>query len=358
MKTARKSRSNKRKSNANQLERGVRSEYECMVPEQKRQRVNPALQTPNSKPISTAGTHTSTPQVARCKGKGVTENASANTNKVQDERKKEAGHIADNCIRENTDSVLSLIKPSEPLRQITDSIIRATLKSINRTPRSSGGGTAESEGSFDLDRAIQSTRRLRSLKPMPENVKEGNMYPLIKDFIMLVAHHVRDKANSHNDAVAHRANGARTRAMSKTTPGILNPHVILPYEKADYKPEGGDDGRKIDVALGLFNLSNAIKQQKHPKYKDMFAIIEAKRDENDSRSAYVQLIDYTRNIYANQDRRRYAWGMTLCGTQVRCCLFHHDGIRASSAMDLSTLNGLKKFVMLLVHWSFCGSERL
>ncbi|KAJ2513200.1 hypothetical protein GGI11_004484 [Coemansia sp. RSA 2049] len=272
MKTARKRRPNKRKSNANQLERGVCSEYECMAPEQKRQRIDSGLQTPNS-----------------------------------------------------------------------------------------SNGTVESGGSFDLDRAIQSTHQLRSLKAMPGNVKEASMYPLIKEFIMLVAHHVRDKANSHNYAVAHRANGsgARTRAMNRTTTlGTLNPHIILPYEKADYKPEGGDDSRKVDVALGLFNLSNTIKQQKYPKYKDMFAIIEAKRDENDFCSAYVQLIDYTRNIYANQDRRRYAWGLTMCGTLVRCCLFHHDGIRASSAMDISTPNGLKKFVTLLVHWSFCGSERL
>ncbi|KAJ2504299.1 hypothetical protein H4217_009428, partial [Coemansia sp. RSA 1939] len=290
-------------------------------------------------------------------GKGVTENASTNTNKVQNERKKEAEHIADNCIRENTDSVFSLIKPSEPLVQkLTDSIVYATLKRIKQSPRSNGGGTAESEGSFDLDRAVQSTHWLRNLKPMPENVKEANMYPLIKDLIMLVAHHVRDKANSHNEAVARRANGARTRAMSETTSAMLNPHVILPYEKADYKPDGGDDGRKVDVALGLFSLLNEIKQQKYPKYKDMFAIIEAKRDESDSRSAYAQLIDYTRNIYANQDRRRYAWGMTLCGTQVRCCLFYHDDIGASSAMDISTPSGLKKFVTLLVHWSFCGSE--
>ncbi|KAJ2686518.1 hypothetical protein GGH99_003464, partial [Coemansia sp. RSA 1285] len=273
----------------------------------------------------------------------------------------EAENIADKCIRENTDSVLLLIKPHESLRQITDSIIHATVKSINQTARLDRSGTVESGGSFDLDRAIQSTHQLRSLKAMPGNVKEASMYPLIKEFIMLVAHHVRDKANSHNYAVAHRANGsgARTRAMNRTTTlGTLNPHIILPYEKADYKPEGGDDSRKVDVALGLFNLSNTIKQQKYPKYKDMFAIIEAKRDENDFCSAYVQLIDYTRNIYANQDRRRYAWGLTMCGTLVRCCLFHHDGIRASSAMDISTPNGLKKFVTLLVHWSFCGSERL
>ncbi|KAJ2654379.1 hypothetical protein IWW48_006138 [Coemansia sp. RSA 1200] len=159
-------------------------------------------------------------------------------------------------------------------------MIHATLKSIKQTPRSSNSGTAESESSFDLDQVILSTYRLMSLKTVPDNVKEASMYLLIKEFIMLVARHVRGKANSHNDAVAHRANGSgtRTRAMSKTTTlGTLNPHVILPYKKADYKPEGGDDSRKVDVALGLFNLSNTIKQQKYPKYKDMFAIIEAKR---------------------------------------------------------------------------------
>ncbi|KAJ2613907.1 hypothetical protein EV177_002310 [Coemansia sp. RSA 1804] len=93
MKTARKRRPNKRKSNANQLERGVCSEYECMAPEQKRQRIDSGLQTPNSK---------------------------------------------------------------------------------------------------------------------------ANMYPLINDLIMLVAHHVRDKANGHNDAVAHRANSSALSSLVGT----------------------------------------------------------------------------------------------------------------------------------------------
>ncbi|KAJ2555160.1 hypothetical protein EV175_002344 [Coemansia sp. RSA 1933] len=82
---------------------------------------------------------------------------------------------------------------------------------------------------------------------------------------------------------------------------VMLPYVILPYEKADYKPNGSDDRRKIDSVLGLFNLSNPIKQQENSKYKDMFAIIEMKRDESASRDAYIQLFDYTRNIYANQD---------------------------------------------------------
>ncbi|KAJ2547470.1 hypothetical protein EV175_005211, partial [Coemansia sp. RSA 1933] len=48
----------------------------------------------------------------------------------------------------------------------------------------------------------------------------------------------------------------------------------------------------------------------------------------------------------------------MCGKYVRCCLFHHDGIQASSAIDFSSISGIGKLVMLLVHLSFCSAERL
>ncbi|KAJ2560017.1 hypothetical protein EV175_000018 [Coemansia sp. RSA 1933] len=63
-------------------------------------------------------------------------------------------------------------------------------------------------------------------------------------------------------------------------------------------------------------------------------------------------------MYAAQIERRYAWGLTLCGTEVRVLLFHHDGIRASPVIDISELDGIKKLVTVLVHWSFCSPERL
>ncbi|KAJ2561551.1 hypothetical protein IW140_006561, partial [Coemansia sp. RSA 1813] len=80
--------------------------------------------------------------------------------------------------------------------------------------------------------------------------------------------------------------------------------------------------------------------------------------ESESLQAFTQLVEYTRNIYANQDHRRFAWGLTMCGTKVRGCLFHHDGVRATSTMDIASPGGRERLVALLVHWSFCNFTRL
>ncbi|PIA18252.1 hypothetical protein COEREDRAFT_6501 [Coemansia reversa NRRL 1564] len=101
-----------------------------------------------------------------------------------------------------------------------------------------------------------------------------------------------------------------------------------------------------------------IKEGAKPRYRDMIAVVEVKRSQADQDSAFHQLFMYTRNIYANQFNRRFAWGLTVCGTFVCACLFLHDNIRASSTMDVSTPAGRKAFVSLLVNWSICEEERL
>ncbi|KAJ2393797.1 hypothetical protein GGI23_004954 [Coemansia sp. RSA 2559] len=179
------------------------------------------------------------------------------------------------------------------------------------------------------------------------------MYPLFRDFVMLVAHHVKSGVDRYNKGFRTKAKG-----KSKGSSTRISPYLILPYEGGDYKPEGCDDRRKIDGALALCEISTEIGAQGKPRYKDIVAIEELKRLKNEQRSAYVQLIEYTRNIYATQDHRRFAWGLTMCGTVVRCCLFHHDGVRATSDMDISTMDGLKRLVTLFVHWSFCSADRL
>ncbi|KAJ1905663.1 hypothetical protein LPJ81_001800, partial [Coemansia sp. IMI 209127] len=82
------------------------------------------------------------------------------------------------------------------------------------------------------------------------------------------------------------------------------------------------------------------------------------RLENEKRNVYVQLIEYTRQIYATQAHMRFVWELTMCETVVRCCLFHHDGVRATSNIDISESDGLKRLVTLFVHWSFSSADRL
>ncbi|KAJ2519342.1 hypothetical protein GGI11_002603, partial [Coemansia sp. RSA 2049] len=83
-----------------------------------------------------------------------------------------------------------------------------------------------------------------------------------------------------------------------------------------------------------------------------------KRNSTSRMDSFGQLIDYTRNLYANQLNRRFAWTPSVCGTNVYDCLFHHDGVRVSTAMDLTTIAGRKDFVSLLVNWSLCETSKL
>ncbi|KAJ2553726.1 hypothetical protein EV175_002833 [Coemansia sp. RSA 1933] len=90
----------------------------------------------------------------------------------------------------------------------------------------------------------------------------------------------------------------------------------------------------------------------------MFVVVEFKRAVSDKKTAYAQIIDYTRNLFANQPGRRFAWALCVCGTEVRACLLHHSGLVESTAMDLSGPKGRRDLVSLLVYWSFCDVSQL
>ncbi|KAJ2089061.1 hypothetical protein IW140_005090 [Coemansia sp. RSA 1813] len=283
---------------------------------------------------------------------------------IMDRRRKEAEEIAKYDIRNNVDSLFSLVEPKKAVKAIVDPIIEATLTTISNGFSALSGKNldafismdrlAKHGNSFDLDGAVESTFCLSKLnEELFRGVREADMYPLFRDFVMLVAHHVKSGAESF---IAQRS--VRSKGKPKKVPTAIVPSLILPYNGADFKPEGSDDRTKIDGALALCELASPIEPQGSPNYKDMFAIDELKRQEKESLNASTQLVDYTRNIYANQDHRRFAWGLTMCGTKVRSYLFHHDGIRATSEMDFASPGGRERLVTLLVHWSFCGFHRL
>ncbi|KAJ2085232.1 hypothetical protein IW138_006439 [Coemansia sp. RSA 986] len=283
---------------------------------------------------------------------------------IMDERRHEAEYIAKHAVRKDVDSLFSLVEPKKTAKTIVDPIVEATLTTINNgfsalSRKSLDAVIGKDElkkygDSFDLDRAVESTFRLSKLnEELFRGVSEADMYPLFRDFVMLVAHHVKAGAERF---IAERS--VKPKGKRKKISGAIEPVLILPYNGGDFKPEGSDDRTKIDGALALCELPSPIEPQGSPNYKDIFAIGELKRWERDSLQAFTQLAEYTRNIYANQDHRRFAWGLTMCGTKVRGCLFHHDGVRATSTMDFASHGGREKLVTLLVHWSFCSFTRL
>ncbi|KAJ2862686.1 hypothetical protein GGI22_002127 [Coemansia erecta] len=218
---------------------------------------------------------------------------------VMDERRQEAMAIAVNNIHENANGLFTLVEPECSVKAVTIEIIDTTMATINRGFSTVAGVDVDAVLSketlrmrgktFDLDRAVESTLRLSRLNNEEcRDVSETDMYPLFRDFVMLVAHHVKSGVEGNNKGFRTKAKG-----KSKGPSAKISPYLILPYEGGDYKPEGCDDRRKIDGARALCEISTEIGAQGKPRYKDIVAIEELKRLKNEQRSAYVQLIKYT-----------------------------------------------------------------
>ncbi|KAJ2547324.1 hypothetical protein EV175_005266 [Coemansia sp. RSA 1933] len=151
------------------------------------------------------------------------------------------------------------------------------------------------------------------------------------------------------------AMGNRRRA-GEESPADAN--ILLPNGKWDIKPLGADDDHIIDGALAPYELSSPVRPKGRPDYSKTAMIIEVKRHRREHIGAYAQAIAYARQLYATQINRNYTWALTMCGTEVRVLLLHHDGIRSSPVIDISEVNGIRRLVTVLVHWSFCSPERL
>ncbi|KAJ2535868.1 hypothetical protein EV175_006865, partial [Coemansia sp. RSA 1933] len=196
-------------------------------------------------------------------------------------------------------------------------------------------------------------------------VTEADMYPLFSNFVMLAAYHVRLSVGS--DGAASRSKG---KGKDKDDSVISMPNLILPFDddksgidlRYGYYPADAEeiDENGVDIigALALRKPSSSIGPQSDHAYGDTFSIVKARRWSTGARKAYMAIAEHTQQIYAAQMERRYAWGLTLCGTEARIILFHHDGIRVSPVIDISELDGIRRLVTVLVHWSFCSPERL
>ncbi|KAJ2520666.1 hypothetical protein GGI11_002233 [Coemansia sp. RSA 2049] len=149
--------------------------------------------------------------------------------------------------------------------------------------------------------------------------------------------------------------------------------LIEPFEEVDTTPVDSEYSWRIDIAMRCRSLSDtslspstsghsAVKeptqQLSRPNVANTFAYIELKRHVKDTNEAYAQLFRYTKEIYATQHNRRFAWGMIMCNTIVNACVFGSNYAPASENMDLAAAAGRKDFIRLFVNWSFCDSCKL
>ncbi|KAJ2308554.1 hypothetical protein IWW55_000364 [Coemansia sp. RSA 2706] len=132
--------------------------------------------------------------------------------------------------------------------------------------------------------------------------------------------------------------------------------VLLPYA-SDLKPTGSDERIRIDGALHSCANASSSDNKLRPEYRDIVLVAEAKwyREQDE---AYAQLIRYTRQVYANQPNRRFAWGVTICATLVRVVLFENDRMVSSKDMDVTTSTGIAAYVKFIVSLCYCEEHQL
>ncbi|KAJ2315187.1 hypothetical protein IWW54_000455 [Coemansia sp. RSA 2705] len=172
------------------------------------------------------------------------------------------------------------------------------------------------------------------------------------------------KNSSRYEKVIYPAHAALIRCIA----GHLDPEptsaggtdeakrVLLPYA-SDLKPTGSDKRIRIDGALRSCADASSADDELRPDYRDIVLVAEAKwRREQDK--AYDQLIRYTRQVYANQPNRRFAWGVTICATLVRVILFENDRMVSSKDMDVTTSTGLAAYIKFIVSLCFCEEHQL
>ncbi|KAJ2799382.1 hypothetical protein H4R20_004466, partial [Coemansia guatemalensis] len=123
-------------------------------------------------------------------------------------------------------------------------------------------------------------------------------------------------------------------------------------------PSDSDEDIRIDTIFVSRTDSSDAESLERVEYRDAFALTEIKASTQSLSDAYKQLLRYTRQIYATQHNRRFAWGFVLCGTIAKVVLFSHDLAIASAGMDLAESDGRTAFIKLLVDFSYCEEEKL
>ncbi|KAJ2146364.1 hypothetical protein J3F82_004916 [Coemansia sp. RSA 637] len=129
-----------------------------------------------------------------------------------------------------------------------------------------------------------------------------------------------------------------------------NIRKLCAFQNVDNIATDPDNHRQIDIVQTT--TANPV-----PSYKNAI-IVSVKQFAHEQHKAYRYLVHRTRNLYATQPNRQFAWGLTVCGTIVRACLFVYDKVLSSKDINVSTHDGRSVFVKLLVSWSMCKNRQL
>ncbi|KAJ2782860.1 hypothetical protein H4R18_002009 [Coemansia javaensis] len=259
----------------------------------------------------------------------------------------EAAADVEAYLRVDVDGVLELAAPEDPAKcAAADRVARAASEALEALLAAAAAG--QQQGSPDLPGA--------ELPDVQKLVNGGcrverQMYPGLVYLVRYVARRVKGS----DEAEPHR--------------------LILPTDLVDFKCLEETEDQRIDIGLecrpldsdvshlpaeSISRLPRCVVGASRAGYINLFAILEAKigTSPSSAAAAHAQLFQYTRMVYETQYDRRFAWGVTVCGTGVRVCVLGPNFAAASPCISLATEDGRAALVRLLVRWSFCEEHQL
>ncbi|KAJ2655377.1 hypothetical protein IW148_006078 [Coemansia sp. RSA 1199] len=132
---------------------------------------------------------------------------------------------------------------------------------------------------------------------------------------------------------------------------------ILPL-KSNRKPKKADEDIRVDGPLRACQDTLTAEEELRPNYKHVLLMAESKWSAHNQNTAYDQVIRYTRQMYACQPNRRFAWGVTICGTLIRAVLLTSDYVISSEDMDITDSAGRAAYISFIVSLCYCTDYEL
>ncbi|KAJ2557445.1 hypothetical protein GGH12_006175 [Coemansia sp. RSA 1822] len=139
--------------------------------------------------------------------------------------------------------------------------------------------------------------------------------------------------------------------------GRLPVRFILPF-LSNLKPDRADEDIRVDCPLRACQDTSTAEKGVRPDYKDILLMAESKWSVHEQNTAYDQVIRYTRQMYACQPNRRFAWGVTMCRTLIRVVLLTNDYLISSEDMDNIDLAGRTAYISFIVSLCYCTDYEL
>ncbi|KAJ2822283.1 hypothetical protein GGI24_003989, partial [Coemansia furcata] len=159
------------------------------------------------------------------------------------------------------------------------------------------------------------------------------------------------------------------RTSEYVTAGLIKSEdyrLILPIAnegvEADYDYihplEGKNSKQFIHVECGMYPLNSIVEKQKTVVSHIIVADKEIAGAQDFLDDAEQNLVTKTKSLYVDQHNRSFAWGLTIAFRWIHAYVFGPDDVWASSKIDLSEVEGCRKFISLLVDWSLSSVDRL